>query len=339
MFSLNKKELKKPESGKSATEQPEAAAAKAKKEEKDWLKDENIMVYVMPENFRVQKTGGDNSKMTGLFIIGGGLFFFLIASIGMYFYLFKTKPAPQPTAQVEQPAVVKKENTPTPIATPASETSKPAKETEPVISTTTPTTTPSQTPPVAAAPATFILGEDKDGDGLTDKEEAVLGADPASRDSDKDSYEDGQEVLSGYDPAQAAKKIAENKKLGSYDNKTYNYNFLYPIAWEVTKSGGDDSITVKSPDNQFFQVIVQPNPAKESILDWYKKQFNYQEVTAGMNISGNEWEGIKNKNGSIVYLVDKNKKYIITLNYGTGESAAADYLSIFGIALRSFAIK
>ncbi len=42
--------------------------------------------------------------------------------------------------------------------------------------------------------------DDRDGDGLTDAEEAELGTDPADPDSDDDGYDDGSEVEAGTNP-------------------------------------------------------------------------------------------------------------------------------------------
>ncbi len=46
----------------------------------------------------------------------------------------------------------------------------------------------------------FDAGDDSDGDGLTDAEEALFGTDPGDPDSDDDGLEDGQEVALGTDP-------------------------------------------------------------------------------------------------------------------------------------------
>lgn len=46
----------------------------------------------------------------------------------------------------------------------------------------------------------FDAGDDSDGDGLTDAQEALFGTDPNDPDSDDDGLEDGQEVALGTDP-------------------------------------------------------------------------------------------------------------------------------------------
>lgn len=54
--------------------------------------------------------------------------------------------------------------------------------------------------PIEQLRAAPILGEDYDGDGLTDKQELVLGTAPFAADSDGDGYDDGEEVARQSDP-------------------------------------------------------------------------------------------------------------------------------------------
>jgi len=58
-------------------------------------------------------------------------------------------------------------------------------------------------PLLALIPVLALLGCDKDGDGLSDKEEADLGTDPEDADTDGDGVDDGQEVADGTDPTEA----------------------------------------------------------------------------------------------------------------------------------------
>jgi hypothetical protein len=43
-------------------------------------------------------------------------------------------------------------------------------------------------------------GADRDGDGLSNADEAAYGTDPDDGDSDDDGYGDGDEVVNGWDP-------------------------------------------------------------------------------------------------------------------------------------------
>lgn len=56
------------------------------------------------------------------------------------------------------------------------------------------------------------LDKDSDQDGLTDKEEALLGTKSDTADSDGDGYDDLTEIRSGYDPAGQG-KLTNNRNL------------------------------------------------------------------------------------------------------------------------------
>ena len=52
-------------------------------------------------------------------------------------------------------------------------------------------------------PLPFGAGQDSDGDGLSNSEEAALGTDPNNPDSDGDGWQDGDEVAQYTDPTKA----------------------------------------------------------------------------------------------------------------------------------------
>ncbi len=62
---------------------------------------------------------------------------------------------------------------------------------------------PKPTGDTATSDSDVPSGDDGDGDGLTDAEEAALGTDPNDPDSDDDGFDDGSEILGGTNPLYA----------------------------------------------------------------------------------------------------------------------------------------
>lgn len=184
----------------------------------------------------------------------------------------------------------------------------------------------------------FRNGVDLDSDGLTDKEEAVLGSDLNSADGDGDGYGDFSEAMNLYNPAGAG-KLADSDKIKNYLNNTYGYEVLYSAALPVVEVGGKDSIIFRSADNHFIQIIAQANQEKLTINEWYNQQFG---ATAAENlsiISGGGWQGVRSADGLVVYLADNSLQYIFVISYNTGEQNILEYKNIFEMMLKSFIIK
>jgi len=188
-----------------------------------------------------------------------------------------------------------------------------------------------------ATSTNVTAASDSDSDGLTDKEELLLGSDPNKTDSDGDGYNDLAEVLNSYDPTGPGKLI-DNPNLGVYQNKTYKYSMIYPKSWSQIINGGEDSVMFKSDDNHFIQVIVEANSRKQKIQDWYQEQFGVDTIDQSSLIINKTWYGIKSADGMIIYLTDLNKNYIYTLTYNPGESPIIEYKNIFQAIINSFTI-
>jgi len=202
------------------------------------------------------------------------------------------------------------------------------------------TTTPAEATSTATDQTTnYRPGIDTDGDGLTDKEEAIFGTSPTSTDSNSNGYLDGFEVLHLYDPAVKGRKLSASPNFKIFSNKSFGYSFLYPGKWDINDSGGDEAIMIKSPDNQFIQAVSQPNPDRLSIEDWYKKQFSVDTVLPDRIASSTTWDAVFSQDGLIAYLTDKKHDYLFTLAYNPAENQTLDYINIFKVVLSSFEIK
>lgn len=300
--------------------------------------DKEIVVHTMPPRFRASRPGSGKAKKTGLLIlIFGGLFLVAIAS-GAYYFLFLVEPAAAPIASTTPATELKPVvNEPAPEKTVVTE---PPAATSSIIATTAPeviaTTTATATEPVVKSLAPAV---DTDKDGLTDAEEALLGTNPAAVDSDGDGYSDLAELNNLYDPAGPG-KLEASPRWKKYSNPTYNYALLVPQSFTQKSLGGDYSMSFVAPDNQFFQVEVQPNTSRASIMDWYREQFGEPAEVArlmeGKDTSGAPiWLGIKSPDGLNIYLTDNKFSNLFTLSYNVGLERIVTYPNLFNIFIKS----
>lgn len=183
----------------------------------------------------------------------------------------------------------------------------------------------------------YNSGLDSDNDGLSDKEEAILGTDPSKPDSDGDGYQDSDELNGLYDPASKG-KLTDNKNISLYKNLAKNYSVLYPTVWKVEKVDGDDSLIFMSADGQFFQIVAQANANKQTVEDWYKDQFNLTAINMNNLMTGSGWTGIKSDDGLNVYLTDSLLKNIYVLSYAPGTDKTIDYSRLFAIFVKTFTL-
>lgn len=301
---------------------------------------DNTTIHVMPERFRGQTVKQYSAKTVGLLIVVGGGAVLLAATAALYYFLIKKPSAvvsqkPPAPAENNQPAAEPAPETP---ATPAATTTQTA--TLPTGALTATTTLATTTPEIAATStgASLELGLDSDHDSLTDKEEIILEISSTTPDTDSDGYLDGSEVMNLYNPAGDG-KLTANSQISLYENKTFAYDLLYPSLWQTSVNGGDDSLMFKSGDNQFIQVIVQPNANKQTLEEWYMEQLDVLTIDETNRVSGANWQGLKSQDGLNIYLTDKKQNYIISLTYNPGGANILEYFNIFQMMIKSFNLK
>lgn len=348
MFDFFKKnKLERPEAVKEKA--PAAPAAPGSKGEAEPIKEEtikadNIAIHVMPKRFRNQPIKQNSAKTTGLLIIVGGAVFLAVASAALYYFLFIKSSADV----MEKPPLVAENNQPSQAeevnqgalnqdnltATGTEMTTLPLSD---QTATTTVATTTAEIVPGETEPS-LHFGADSDNDGLTDIEEILLSASANAPDTDADGYLDGAELINLYNPAGEG-KLTANSNISVYENKTFAYDLLYPSTWQTSVNGGDDSLMFRSGDNQFIQVIVQPNVNKQTLDAWCMEQLGVLTINEADRISGVNWQGIKSSDGLNIYLIDKKQNYIFSLTYNPGSGSILEYFNIFQMMVKSFNLK
>jgi hypothetical protein len=303
---------------------------------------DNIAVHVMSERFRNQPIKQHSAKKTGLIIIIGGIVVLLIVAATLYYFLFKKS-----SVTINQEPSIIKENQPSqtnqipenqnPIATGTEMTTLPTGE---EIATTTVATTTVENASSTSEETNLSLriGADSDNDGLTDAEEIILGTSTSAPDTDGDGYLDGSELISLYNPVGAG-KINANPNISVYENKTFSYGLFYPLAWQTSVNGGDDSVMFKTNDNQFIQIIVQPNVNNQNLDQWYMEQLGVLTINETDRVSGYNWQGLKSPDGLNIYVMNKKQNYIFSLTYNPGGSNILEYSNIFQMMVKSFNLK
>ncbi len=182
----------------------------------------------------------------------------------------------------------------------------------------------------------FTPAIDSDHDGLTDVEEKLYGTDKTKRDTDADGYIDGDEVANLYDPLRpGSAKLYASSSVKTYLNKEYNYNLLYPAAWQV-KSENDDSVIFQDKDGEFVQVLVVPDKKHYSdILDWYKANVNLDtSQLTKFNIDG--IKAVRTPDGYKVYFLYHGRLYSLIYNIGLRQDA--NFMVTFDMMIKSLSL-
>lgn len=263
------------------------------------------------------------------FILGGAIIVFILVVGGFSYYYIRQANL---TRQKLLPPT-----TPAPAVLPA------AVIPEAAPTSTAPEETATTTPPVAAPfPSVifpfknYIKTLDTDNDGLTDEEEKIFGTDPAKPDSDSDGYVDSLEVDNLYNPiGYKPVRLIDSGKVKIFTNPTYNYSIFYPAEWiSQALDANNQDVMFTAVSSEFVEVLVEDNPLKMSVADWYLGQS--PGVTADQlanfetkqNISG-----VKSPDGLTVYLPFEDR--IFAVNYNIGLKEEINFLNTFEMMARS----
>jgi len=187
----------------------------------------------------------------------------------------------------------------------------------------------------------YIMGEDRDKDGLTDKEENVLGSDKESADTDGDGYTDAVEVSGLYDPNKKAAKLVDSGKQGTYLAEDGSFSILRPSQWPQSKDNTDNSINFRSEDDHVIKVITMENFNKEALAAIYIKKFQLAQIDNTLKVVNDTWEGIVAPDGASIFVMPKisNDKYYILQYQIPVKTQVQEYKEIFLAMVKSFIVK
>ena len=176
------------------------------------------------------------------------------------------------------------------------------------------------TPPTT----TDILGSakptpsrDTDSDGLTDEEETLLGTKREQADTDSDTYYDRAEIFNGYSPLAAPGKLETADLFVTYTNPTYGYKAPYPKKWLADSlDQTNKQVLFISATEEFFEILVEDNPTKTPIVDWYRAQ---SPALANVQLDVTTVDGaaaVWSPDGLTLYVGRDGLVFIITYNKG-----------------------
>lgn len=207
---------------------------------------------------------------------------------------------------------------------------------ENVISTSSESTTTPIQDDLPADDDDEVVIIDDDQDGLLNIEEELLGTNKDLADSDGDGYEDKTELLNLYDPA-SIRKLIENDNIGDYTNDKFGYKVFYPSKWETNLLDESKTVMFLAQDRTYISIIVQKNLEEKSVEDWYREQFKYKDLGVIESIEDNNWQGVKNIEGTIFYLSSADMKNIYTLSLTqNSDKSGEDYFNIIRMMVNSF---
>ncbi len=328
-----------------------------------------IVVHVMPKRFFPAQPAARKAKGIGLVVMLGGVIFLIAALAFLYFYFIKSGPGQvggqekitefsQTAVELEnkkesQSIAVKeteeKETSPkTQNEQEAGEATETIQEESLATATTTKeTTTATSTEDAEEATSTKIIAvpktkeykvaADSDGDGLSDEEEILFDCSANLKDSDGDGYEDLAEVLNLYNPAGSG-QIMVNPNIEKYINSKYSYSLYYPYVWPVEKAGSEDSIIFKLDNNQFIQVIIQPNSGGQTIQEWYQEQMGVETIKSERTPYKKGWQIVTSEDNLTYYLSKPGYDSFIIVSHSLGVSDVLNYKNIFEMMIKSLEI-
>ncbi len=342
-----------------------------KKEDKSDF-DKKIIVHTMPKRFISAHSSSRKNKSMGFIILIGGAIVLVAALAFLYYYITELNQdlsvelnddkdlvinevkQDQETKKISEDIEKKQSDQKQSLANQDKDTKNNINIPKPNISTTSGETREVVTTPIIDSKPTTtkiiintiststkpIIKEaiDSDKDGLADMEEVLFNSSINSLDSDEDGYSDLSEVLNLYNPAGSG-KIMVNPNIEKYINGKYNYSLYYFDVWPIDTIGGEDSIIFKISNNQFIQIIIQPNTKKLPIKEWYKEQVGVNVIKGNQIVNKKGWEGVRSVDELVVYLTKPDDENIYILSYNLGVSNMLDYKNIFQMIINSFEIE
>ncbi len=208
-------------------------------------------------------------------------------------------------------------------------------EEEPEEKVISPSTSPTNGGKTEYSVTPLLSTLDNDADGLTDKEEELFTSNPQLPDTDGDGYPDGMEVLNFYSPVSTSTLLKDNLVRQYLDNDN-GISFLYPTNWVVEVSAIDNSITIKTDEEDFIQLTVQVNPRRLTARQWYLSLVPGINPGKLVEEQVGEYKGVRSVDNSTFYLAVDDKIYLFT--YAAGLKNRVDYLTTWQMIYKSFKV-
>lgn len=184
----------------------------------------------------------------------------------------------------------------------------------------------------------LMKAADKDKDGLTDVEEALIGTDSNLVDTDKDTYRDAEELGNFYSPLDKGGVKLESKDfLKSYTNNVYGYKFLYPTKWLAAALDDKNprEVMVTASENEFINIFIDEKETDQALDAWYLEKAPSVTVSELKHFKTyKKLTALESPDGFTVYLNQGNDVYIINYNIGLKEEAS--FPNLFQVLVDSF---
>jgi len=295
----------------------------------------DLNIIVMPEEFKIKPPKKNNKK---LFIIGGIVFVMIMVLVIVVAILLNSS-TKTPVVPVETPTTPEKPvetpTTPTPTSTEPVET--PSTGTLFPVESTSTSVSNLPTPPEIPI-GSLITGTDSDGDGLTDKEEAIFQTSFRTPDTDGDSFYDGNEVFNLYNPAaHAPTTMLESGIVKLYKNTQNNYEVFYPAVWTSGEDKNSGDTLFLSEDTEKITIAVRETISSISLRSWYKTEFPDSDINKLQTYtSKNGYSGLQDEARLNTYIKEGDKVFIIS--YDLADKQTVWYRAVYGMILNSLKI-
>ena len=326
---------------------------------------DQMNVIVMPKKFAKNIHIGGNEKTIGIVILSLGFIFLISISVFAYWYFFKYEKNIDPQNETNPSALEEDLNIDDEIIAKKAVVQDPqdskneedllddievekeeleedvddedieeiaSSSSEKIVVKTVSTTT---EPEVIEEPEAYKDARDSDQDGLSDKEESLLGSSLNAKDSDQDGYDDLSEFLKLYNPSGEG-DLMINPGIEEYRNGEHNYKLYYPKSWKSISSNDGESLIFNISNSNFVQVIVQENTVGEDLEDWFKDQFDIMFIESTQTVYKSGWIAYRSNDGLTVYLNRPGQKEIYSISYSVLPGGELSYKNIFEMMLNSF---
>jgi len=288
-------------------------------------------ITVIPEEFKIKPPQKSNKK---LYIFGGIFLGFIIIVIVAFALYIKFSTPNISTPTVESP--IQEETLEQPTATTTVIKEEPSNNLFKVPATTTPISNLPVPPEIPIG--SLVTGTDSDGDGLTDKEEAIFQTSFKTPDTDGDSFYDGNEVFNLYNPAaHAPTTMLESGIVKLYKNNENNYEVFYPTLWSSGENEDTGSVILSSSEEETIIITVSETMPSISLRSWYKTEFpDYDVNRLQTYTSKNGYSGLQDEARLNTYIKEGGKVFIISYNLANQQTVW--FRSVYGMILNSLKI-